>query len=49
MRMNERVIEKSKYDLNGDNHVMTSAETPLRSYLLFSITLSFILIPILVP
>jgi GTP cyclohydrolase I len=25
-----RVIEKRKYDLNGDNHVMTSAETPLR-------------------
>lgn len=30
MRIEERLIEKSQYDLNGDNHVMTSVETPLR-------------------
>ena len=31
MKIDEKLIEKSQHDHNGDNHVMTSVETPLRA------------------
>lgn len=30
MKVDEKLIERSRHDLNGDNHVMTSVDTPLR-------------------
>ncbi len=30
MVIDEQLLERSQYDLNGDHHVMTSADTPLR-------------------
>ena len=30
MKIDEKLIERSQHDLNGDNHIMTSADTPLR-------------------
>ncbi|MEM8969017.1 MAG: GTP cyclohydrolase I FolE [Bacteroidota bacterium] len=30
MKIDEKLIERNHHDLNGDNHVMTSVETPLR-------------------
>ena len=30
MKIDEKLIKRSQYDLNGDNHIMTSADTPLR-------------------
>ncbi|MEM9834266.1 MAG: GTP cyclohydrolase I FolE [Bacteroidota bacterium] len=30
MKIDEKLIERNQHDLNGDNHVMTSADTPLR-------------------
>ena len=30
MKVDEKLIERTQHDLNGDNHVMTSADTPLR-------------------
>ena len=30
MRIDDSLIENSQYEVNGDNHVMTSVETPLR-------------------
>ncbi len=30
MKIDEKLIERTRHDLNGDNHVMTSADTPLR-------------------
>ncbi len=30
MKIDEKLIERSQHDLNGDNHVMTSVDTPLR-------------------
>jgi len=30
MKIDEKLIEKNQYDFNGDNHVMTSTDTPLR-------------------
>ncbi len=28
--MDEELIERNQHDLNGDNHVMTSVDNPLR-------------------
>ncbi|MCH2085087.1 MAG: GTP cyclohydrolase I FolE [Saprospiraceae bacterium] len=30
MRIDENLVEKAQHDLNGDHHIMTSADTPLR-------------------
>ncbi len=30
MKIDEKLIERNQYDLNGDNHVMTSVATPIR-------------------
>jgi GTP cyclohydrolase I len=30
MKIDERLLERNQYDMNGDNHVMTSIDTPLR-------------------
>lgn len=30
MKVDEKLVERSQHDLNGDNHVMTSVDTPLR-------------------
>lgn len=30
MKIDKKLVERSQHDLNGDNHVMTSADTPLR-------------------
>ena len=30
MKIDEKLIERNQYDLNGDNHIMTSAATPIR-------------------
>lgn len=30
MRIDEKLVERTQHDLNGDNHVMTSVDTPLR-------------------
>ena len=30
MHTDEKLLENARHDLNGDNHVMTSADTPLR-------------------
>ncbi|WP_422080144.1 GTP cyclohydrolase I FolE [Ulvibacterium sp.] len=30
MKIDEKLIERKQHDLNGNNHVMTSADTPLR-------------------
>ena len=30
MKIDEKLIERSQHDLNGDNHIMTSSDTPLR-------------------
>ena len=30
MKIDEKLIERRQHDLNGDNHIMTSADTPLR-------------------
>ena len=31
MRIDEKLLENAQHDLNGDNHVMTSGDTPLRA------------------
>ncbi|MEL7121146.1 MAG: GTP cyclohydrolase I FolE [Bacteroidota bacterium] len=31
MRIDEKLLERTQHDLNGDNHIMTSTETPLRA------------------
>ncbi|MEL6557084.1 MAG: GTP cyclohydrolase I FolE [Bacteroidota bacterium] len=30
MKLDDKLIEKTQHDINGDNHVMTSVETPMR-------------------
>lgn len=30
MKIDEKLIERNQHDLNGDNHIMTSSDTPLR-------------------
>lgn len=31
MRIDEKLLESTQHDLNGDNHIMTSTDTPLRA------------------
>jgi len=31
MKLDEKSIEKTQHDINGDNHVMTSIETPMKA------------------
>ena len=30
MKIDEKLIERARHELNGDNHVMTSIATPMR-------------------
>lgn len=31
MKLDEKLVERSQHEINGDNHLMTSIETPLRA------------------